>query len=46
MIVQSLSYFFIATVKDVDYRCYIVGIDKNYAINSLNNSVLNKKGVL
>ena len=26
MIVQNLSYFFIVTVKNVDYRCYIVGV--------------------
>ena len=33
-------------MKNVDYRCYIVGIDKKDAINLLNNSVLNNKGVL
>ena len=46
MIVQNLSDFFIVTVKNVDYRCHIVGVDKNDAINLLNNSVLNNKGVL
>ena len=29
MIVQNLSGFFIVTVKNVDYRCYVVGFDKN-----------------
>ena len=46
MIVQNLSDFFIVTVKNVDCRCYIVGIDKKDAISLLNNSVLNNKGVL
>ena len=38
--VQNLSDFFIVTVKSVDYRCYIVGINKNDAVNLLKNSVL------
>ena len=46
MIVQNLSNFVIVTVKNVDYRCYIVGTDKKSAISLLNNSVLNNKGVL
>ena len=46
MIVQNISDFFIMTAKNVDYRCYIVGIDENDAINLLNNSVLNNKGIL
>ena len=41
MIVQNLSDFIILTVKNVDYRCYIVDVDKKDAINLLNNSVLN-----
>ena len=28
MTVQNLSDFFIVTLNNVDYRCYIVGIDK------------------
>ena len=28
MTIQSLSYFFILKVKNVDYRDYIVGVDK------------------
>ena len=46
MTVKNLSNFFIATVKKVDYRCYIVGIDKKNAYYSLNNSVLRNKGLL
>ena len=46
MIVQNLGDSFIVTLKNVDYRCYIVGIDKKDAINLLNNSALNNKGVL
>ena len=45
MTVQNLSDFFIVTVKNVDYRCYIVGIDKKDAISLLNNFVLNNKRV-
>ena len=32
--------FFIVTMKNVDYRVYIVGADKKAAIYLLNNSVL------
>ena len=46
MTVQNLSDVFIVTVKNVYYRCYIVGVDKNNAVNLLNNSVLGDKGVL
>ena len=46
MIVQNLSDFFIVTVKNVDYRCYIVGVNKKDAVNLLNNSFLGDKGVL
>ena len=46
MTIQNLSDFFIVTVKNVDYRCYIVGVNKNDAINLLNNYVLRDKGVL
>ena len=46
MIVQHLSDFVTLSIKNVDYRCYIVGIDKKDTINLLNNYVLNSKGVL
>ena len=37
MCVQNLSDFFIVTIKNVDYRVYIVGVDKKAAIYLLNN---------
>ena len=46
MIIQNLSDFMVLTIKDVDYRCYLVDIDKSDAINLLNNSILADKGVL
>ena len=46
MTVQNLNDFFIVTVGGIDYRCYIVGVNKNNAINLLNNSTLGDKGVL
>ena len=46
MIVQNLSDFLLKRIKNVDYRCYIVGMDKKVVISLLNNSVLNNKGVL
>ena len=46
MIVQNVSDFVILRIKNVDYRYYLVGINKKDAISLLNNSVLNNKGVL
>ena len=46
MTVQNLSDFFIVTMESVDYKCYIVGVNENDAINLLYNSVLRDKGVL
>ena len=46
MVVYDLKDFVILNIKDVDYRCYIFNISKNDAINLLNNSVLDTKGVL
>ena len=46
MTVQNLSGFFIVTEKNVDYRCYIVGVNRNDAVVLLNSSVLGDKGVL
>ena len=46
MSVQNLSDFFIVTVKNIDYRVYITGVDEKAAIYLLNNSVLSDKGVL
>ena len=46
MVVQNLSAFLYLTVKNVDYRCYIVAVNKNDAVNLLNNSYLRDKRVL
>ena len=46
MVVQNLSHFFILTIKNIDYRVYIVDVDKKAAIYLLNNSILATKGVL
>ena len=46
MIVQNLDDFVILRIKKVDYRCYIVGMNKKDAISLLNKSVLDNKGVL
>ena len=46
MTVQNLSDFFILSIKNVDYRVYISGVDKKAAVFILNNSNLNNKGVL
>ena len=36
----------ILNVKGVDFRCILLGISKDEAVNRLNNSVLEDKGVL
>ena len=46
MTVQNLNTFFIVTIKNIDYRVYIVGADKKAAIYLLNNPVLSNKGVI
>ena len=46
MTVKNLRDFFILTIKNVDYRVYIVDVDKKTAAYLLKNSVLNDKGVL
>ena len=42
----ELKNFAILNVKGVDYRCFLQVISKNEAVNILNNSVLEGKGVL
>ena len=32
MTVQNLSDVFVVTIKNVDYRVYITGVDKNAAV--------------
>ena len=45
-IVQNLDDLVILKVKDVDYRCYLVSINKKDSISLLKNSVLDNKVVL
>ena len=46
MTVQNLSDFFFVTIKNVDYRVYITGVDKKAAAFILKNSALSDKGVI
>ena len=46
MTVQNLSDFFVVTIKMVDYRVYITGVDKKAAVFIFKNSDLGDKGVL
>ena len=45
MVVYDLKNFMILSIKGVDYRCYVFNMSKNDAINLLNNSWLDNKGV-
>ena len=44
--VMNLSDFFVVTIKGVDYRVYISGVDKKAAVFILKNSELGNKGIL
>ena len=46
IVVDDLKNFVILNIKCVDYRCYVFNMSKNDAINLLNNSCLDNKGVL
>ena len=46
MTAYELKNVAILNVKGVDYRCVLWGITKNEAVNILNNSVSEDKGVL
>ena len=46
MIAYELKNNALLNVKSVDFRCILQGINRDYAVNSLNNSVLEGKGVL
>ena len=46
MVVYDLNDFMILNIKGVDYRCYVFNMSKSDAINLLNSSVLDNKGVL
>ena len=42
----ELKNIAILSAKGVDYRCILWGVTKNDAVDRLNNSVLEDKGVL
>ena len=46
MVVYDLKNFLILNIKPVDSRCYVFNMSQNNAINLLNNSCLDNKGVL
>ena len=46
MMAYELKSIAILNVKGVDYRCILWGITRDEAVNRLNNSVLEDKGVL
>ena len=46
VMVYELKDIAILNVKGVDYRSYVFNMSKSDAINLLNNSVLDNKGVL
>ena len=46
MTAHELKSIAILNVKDVDFRCILWGISRGEAVNRLNNSVLEDKGVL
>ena len=46
MSVQNLNDFFLVSVKNIDYRVYITGVDKRAALYLLNNSILSDKSVI
>ena len=45
-VVDDLKNFMLLNIKGVDYRCYVLNMIKNDAINLLNNSWLDNEGVL
>ena len=46
MTAYELKSIAILNVKGVDFRCILWGISRDEALNRLNNSVLEGKGVL
>ena len=41
-----VMHVMVLNIKDIDCRCHVVNMSKNDAINLLNNSVLDNRGVL
>ena len=46
MMAYKLKNIAILNAKAIDYRCILWGISRDEAVNGLNNSVLEDKGVL
>ena len=46
MMAFELKNIAILNAKGVDYRCILWGVSRDEAVNRLNNSVLEEKGVL
>ena len=46
MVVYDLKDFMILNIECIDYKCYVFNMSKTDAINLLNNSLLDNKGVL
>ena len=46
MTTYELKNIAILNVKSVDFRCILLGLSRDEAVNRLNNSVLGNKGVL
>ena len=46
IVVHDLNDFMILNMKSIDYRWYVFNMSKNDVIKLLNNSWLDKKGVL
>ena len=46
MTAYELNNIAILMVKSADFSCILWGIDKNEAVNIMNNSVLEERGVL
>ena len=46
IVVYDQKNFMILNIKGIDYRCYVFNMSRSDAINLLNNSRLDNKGVL
>ena len=46
MTAEELKNITILNVKGVDFRCILWGISRDEAVNRLNNSLLEEKGLL
>ena len=46
IVVYDLNDYMILNIKGIDYRCCVFNMSKNDAMNLLNNSMLDNKGIL